>query len=98
MKKAVEEQKKGINSIVLAPAGCSQNWFHDWATQGTLWMPDCRISYDLPDGTPTKGADRDTLIATFGPDWENKTWIFGEISAMKFSLREWTKDGQISRV
>jgi phage N-6-adenine-methyltransferase len=51
--KAVEEAKRGVRSLILGPVGCSQDWYHELAIQGTIYTPDCRITYDTPDGKPT---------------------------------------------
>lgn len=65
-----EEQE--IRSVVLAPIGCSQRWFHELAIRGTVFVPDCRINFDDADGQPTgagcdePGADRDTIVIAFG--------------------------------
>jgi phage N-6-adenine-methyltransferase len=73
MQQAVAQAKRGVLSVMLGPVGCTQKWFHDFAIKGTIFNPDCRISYDLPDGTPTNGADRDTQVFAFGKEWTNKS-------------------------
>jgi phage N-6-adenine-methyltransferase len=60
------------HSILLAPTGCSQGWLHGSARDFTIFVPDCRISYNLPNGKPDPGADRDTMVLGFGPRFINK--------------------------
>jgi hypothetical protein len=73
VRKAVAEGLEGNCSCVLGPVGCSQKWYREWAIRGTIWVPDCRINFDDPAGRPTgaghkePGADRDTIVMTFGP-------------------------------
>jgi phage N-6-adenine-methyltransferase len=90
LKKALEEASRGIRSVVLGPVGCSQAWYHELAIQGTVYIPDMRISYDMPDGTPTNGADRDTIVMAFGGEYGNKKWKHGEfrVRALPLSLPE----------
>lgn len=71
IRKALEEAELGHRSVILGPVGCSQEWFHQLAINGTVFKPDRRISYDLPDGTPTDGADRDTDVFVFGGAYTN---------------------------
>jgi phage N-6-adenine-methyltransferase len=67
----------GREACIIAPAGGSQEWYQEWAIRGTIWVPDCRINYDDPDGNPTgagleePGANRDTTIVTMGGEWWN---------------------------
>ncbi|KKN71058.1 hypothetical protein LCGC14_0424750 [marine sediment metagenome] len=60
------------HSILLVPTGCTQEWMHHYAKDYTIFMPDCRISFNLPNGKPDPGADRDTMILGLGPQFENK--------------------------
>lgn len=83
---AVRQSELGIRSCVLGPVGCSQAWFHELAIRGTIYLPDLRINYDLPDGTPTKGADRDTIVMMFGGEHENKKWRGGQFRVMRLEL------------
>ncbi len=66
-----EWAKHGRSSVLLGPAGCSQSWFHEHAKGGTVYVPDCRINYLMPDGKPTTAADRDTMIYAFGDQFAN---------------------------
>lgn len=50
---AIRWANAGIRSIVLGPVGCSQDWYHRLAIQGTVYVPDRRITFDTPDGKPT---------------------------------------------
>ena len=75
--------KRGVRQVMIAPVIGAQQWAHQTARQWTIYLPDRRISFDNPDGTPTgaagardekgkvKGADRDTSIIVFGPGFEN---------------------------
>lgn len=73
VEKAVAEGKEQRRSCIVGPVGCSQDWFHEWAICGTVWVPNCRINFDDEHGNPTGGrygeggADRDTMVFTFGP-------------------------------
>lgn len=69
--KALEEAKRGITTVIVSPVGCSQRWYHEQARLGTIFVPDCRINFDLPDGTPTTSADRDTIVIAIGGQWRN---------------------------
>lgn len=79
VKKAAHEAiVHNIRSVLLAPTGCSQAWFHEHAFLGTVYVPDMRISFDDIAGNPTgkkhgneSGADRDTMILVFGPEHMN---------------------------
>lgn len=53
-------------SVLILPVGCSQKWAQRLiiSTRTNIYMPDRRINFDLPDGTPTRGADRDTWIVS----------------------------------
>jgi phage N-6-adenine-methyltransferase len=41
------------SSCLIGPTGCSQKWFHKYAKQGQILVPDKRISFDTPEGKPT---------------------------------------------
>lgn len=81
---------RGVRSIVLAPVGCSQSWYRNLAIQGTIYLPDRRINYDLPDGTPTSGADRDTIIIAIGGEHANPKWKRGEFRVRRLSFDKFT--------
>lgn len=73
MKAADEWHTRSVRSVGICPVGCSQFWFQQWCRDDDceIYAPDRRISFDLPDGTPTTRADRDTHIVTFGiPRWD----------------------------
>ena len=77
LKKAVEEQEKGVTSVFLLPSRTGTNWFHDFIYQkpdvelrllkGRLKFDYCKLCY--PDLNPYKGstptAPFDSLIAIF---------------------------------
>lgn len=75
---AADEGSRNNRSCILGPAVGSQGWFHNVAIHGTIWMPDCRVNYDNPGGDPTgsgheePGADRDSVVMTFGPGHWNE--------------------------
>jgi len=69
---AVRQAEVGVRSCIIGPVGCSQTWYHELAIRGTVYVPDIRINFDLPDGTPTNRADRDTIVMCFGGEHENK--------------------------
>lgn len=80
VQKAVEQaEQNGYHTVMIAPAGGSQDWFHDLARRYTILMPNARISFDDENGNPTgirgvteeDGADRDTTILVIGPGFEN---------------------------
>jgi phage N-6-adenine-methyltransferase len=57
----------GHRSVLIGPVACSQRWFHDWVVpNGHILVPNKRINFLRPDGTPTKSADRDTMIFLVG--------------------------------
>lgn len=87
MKKAVAEGELGRRSVVIGPVGCSQQWMHGWAIYGTIYAPTLRVNFDLPDGTPTKQADRDTMIYTFGVEYTNPFWRRGLFRVLPLQLR-----------
>lgn len=62
-----EMTERKIESVLILPVGCSQQWYHSFATAGVVYIPSRRINFDLPDGTPTDRADRDTIILHFDP-------------------------------
>ena len=67
VKKAHTEYiRRDVKSCLLGPTACSQAWFHWYLVDGIVLVPTSRISFCHPDGTPTKGADRDTMIYLFG--------------------------------
>lgn len=61
----------GRRALIVAPAGCSQDWFHEIAIHGTVHVPDCRINWDNPDGSPSDRAMHDTMFVAFGRQWTN---------------------------
>lgn len=86
-RKAVEETERGVETIMLGPVGCTQEWYHRWAIQGTVWVPDGRINFDMPDGTPTHGADRDTIVIAFGGMHANRHWQEGQFRVHALRLQ-----------
>lgn len=54
-------------TVMLAPVGCSQDWWHGPARHAFIYHPDRRISFNMPNGRPTKNADRDTIFMLFSP-------------------------------
>lgn len=83
---AVEEVRRGVCSTVIGPVGCSQSWFHEYAIRGTVFCPDVRINFDLPDGTPTNAADRDTMVYVFGGRWKNPSWEQGVFAVRRLEV------------
>jgi phage N-6-adenine-methyltransferase len=78
LRHAVAEAARGVRSVILGPVGCSQEWYHKLSIQGTIYVPDKRISYDLPDGSATtSNADRDTIVMAFGREHVNPRWKRG---------------------
>lgn len=86
VEQAVRQAEAGIRSILLGPVGCSQGWYHKLAIRGTIYAPDSRFNYDLPDGTPTTGADRDTIVMGFGGPHVNPYWRRGEFRVLSLEL------------
>lgn len=76
-------------SVLILPVGCSQQWYHRYCLRDsriTVYHPDCRINFDMSDGTPTKSADRDTMIVCVG-----KGSMWG--SVFPLCLKEHRKSG-----
>lgn len=73
-KAIAEHRDEGVCSVLVLPVGCSQKWFHQLLEYGpaSIWYPTKRISFDDPDGKPTKGADRDTIIVAIGYEVSQK--------------------------
>ena len=86
-RKAVEESERGVQTCMLGPVGCTQDWYHRWAIRGTVWVPDARINYDKPDGTPTHSADRDSIVMTFGGRHRNPHWAQGQFRVRALQLK-----------
>jgi phage N-6-adenine-methyltransferase len=63
----IEASLRAVPVAVVGPTGCSQRWFHEEARRATILVPDRRVSFLMSDGTPTRGADRDTMVYLFGP-------------------------------
>jgi len=70
-KAAHEAVERNVRSVLIAPVGCSQKWYHQVAARWTVLVPDRRISFCMPDGTPTSSADRDSIFILIGPGWDN---------------------------
>lgn len=85
--KAHAEALRGIHSVLLGPVGGSQDWFHELAMRWTIWQPDVRINYDMPNGAPTWGADRDSVVIAFGPRHENPRWRKGVFEVRRLPLQ-----------
>jgi phage N-6-adenine-methyltransferase len=68
----IVNSKKYIFALVL-PVGCSQRWYHALAEEAIIYIPNIRISFLDPDtGKPSRGADRDTIIAMLGGKFVNR--------------------------
>ena len=94
--KAVEEQNRGIRSCIVGPVGCSQDWFHEYAIQGTVFAPDTRINFLMPDGTPTTNADRDTHVYLFGKGWKNQNAAKGEFRLRQLKVAHLAPEGDLT--
>lgn len=83
IEKAIEQwERYAFTSCVVGPTGCSQRWLHEMAYQGTIYAPNDRISFCDPNtGAPSipgeHGANRDTMIYVFGPNFENPRGRYG---------------------
>ncbi len=86
-KAVAEAEERDVVTVMLAPVGCAQEWYHVWAIRGTIYVPDMRINYDEPDGTPTKGADRDSIAIAFGGKYTNPHWKQGQFRVHRITLR-----------
>jgi DNA (cytosine-5)-methyltransferase 1 len=86
IEQAVREARHGVRSVVVGPVGCSQGWYHELAIRGTIYVPDRRISYDLPNGRPTDGADRDSIVIAFGGEHANPDWRRGVFRVRRLEL------------
>ena len=88
LEKAVKEaDERGVRSCIVSPVGCAQRWYHESAIRGTIWVPDQRINFDLPDGTPTDRADRDTIVVTFGREHRNPSWKRGVFRVHRLEVK-----------
>lgn len=57
---------RGVHSVVIGPAGCSQRWFHVHVQhRATVYVPDQRLVFLSPDGDLTPGAKQDSMIYVF---------------------------------
>jgi hypothetical protein len=88
LEQAIRMAERGIRSVGLGPVGCSQAWYHELAIRGTIYVPDRRINFDLPDGAPTDGADRDTIVMAFGREHYNRSWRRGVFQVRRLELPE----------
>lgn len=86
VEQAVRQAGRGVRSCIIGPALCSQDWAHKFAIRGTIWLPDQRISYDTPEGEPTDGADRDSVVMTFGGEHANPDWRDGKFLVRRLEL------------
>jgi len=86
LEQAVRQAALGVRSVILGPVGCSQGWYHRLAIQGTVYVPDKRISFDMPDGTPTSQADRDTIVMVFGDKYANQKHSLGIFNVRRLEL------------
>ncbi len=87
MRKALAEADHGRRSVMISPVGCAQAWYHEVAIHGTVYVPDTRIHFDLPDGTPTNRADRDTIVVAFGREHANKHWKRGIFRVQRLEVK-----------
>jgi len=86
LSQAVKQAELGVRSCIIGPVGCSQVWYHELAIRGTVYVPDRRINFDMPDGTPTDGSDRDTIVMLFGGEHENKHYKRGTFRVCRLEL------------
>jgi phage N-6-adenine-methyltransferase len=73
IRKALGETVLGTSTLMIAPVGCSQKWWHTVRNKSRIrvYYPTKRINFDLPDGSPTSSADRDTIFLWFSP----RVWL-----------------------
>lgn len=83
---AARQAEDGKRSVIIGPVGCSQSWYHEIAIRGTIYVPDVRINFDMPDGAPTRGADRDTIVMAFGGEHRNKRARDGVFRVLRLEL------------
>lgn len=98
VKKAINEAKRRkYFTLMLGPAGGSQEWFNVLARQYTILCPNKRINYCDNEGRPTgvglgePGADRDTTIMLIGPGFENTHYAVGAFRMYVLDLDAATK-------
>lgn len=74
--KAIHECTMSRPSVMLAPVGCSQEWWRRAMSMAWVYHPNRRISFNLPNGKPTKNADRDTIVLVFSNrrEYEPNYW------------------------
>lgn len=87
LRKAIAEGEINRRSIIIGPVGCCQQWMHDWAIYGTIYVPTRRINFDTPTGKPTRRADRDTMIYAFGCEYRNPHWHRGYFRMRTLQVR-----------
>ena len=81
----LEWNERGTRSVLVLPVGCSQAWWHLYVLgcpEACVYWSNRRISFRRPDGTPTRGADRDTVIVAYG---------YGPQAFRALPAREWAK-------
>lgn len=81
-----QAERHDVRSITIAPIGGAQRWYHEYAVRGTIYVPTTRVNYDLPDGSPTDGADRDSMVIAFGREHYNRRWRRGEFRVRRLDL------------
>ena len=71
--KALHEARGGRSSLGILPVGATQAWYQHIAIFGTVYVPDRRIGFLMPDGTwpvnkkgGPQSADRDTIFLGMG--------------------------------
>ena len=63
-KALTEAADRHQTSVLIGPAGCSQQWFHRLIKFAgtTVYFPDRRLQFLQPDGTPTRNAMADAAV------------------------------------
>lgn len=66
--KMFEAWLDGCTVVAILPATPNTGWFHTFVKdKAYIWYPETRIQFNLPDGSPTKSARHDTMIAMWLP-------------------------------
>lgn len=60
--KAIQESRRGVRSVLIGPAGCSQGWFHSLWPHAVILFPDERVNFLDREGRPTKAAMQDAAV------------------------------------
>lgn len=61
-KAILEAEERQVETMIIGPAGCSQQWFHKLLGYADVYLPTQRLQFNNSDGTPSKRAMQDTAL------------------------------------